>query len=270
MNFSQSEYYELLNRLDSMSQTSTWEIAGVVATFLAVLVALFFPLRDYIRRFPKLSIKARIPEIREPNLDEIRNPHVVFFIKNLSSETLYIKSAYLTFGLKSYHKFRIRLHLGLPQPIKILPYSEEPVTFLIYHKDAENGRNPIKKFLSTYKQIAEQYLQDFMGFEDIVDSSYLIQTNLGYHHKKIPKYAQGELLDELCYMIWTLDKDRQKIIHKYLKGRKISTSENFNNYLDEMKRLEEIRRKEYEDMCIKKTYEEKLAREKWHGKKIHF
>lgn len=258
MVISQNEYIELLNRLDNIAQISGWEIANVIATFCAVLVALFFPLREYVRTFPKFALKTNVPEIREKNLDGIDKPHVGISIKNLSKEVLYLKEAYLYFDFKNYHKFRVHLHLGLDKEVKILPYSEEFIEFLIWHKDAYNGYKPVKEFLSTNKQVAKQYLEDITGYEKIKDISIGIHTNLGRSYKKIPKWGWKELIEQLLDIAYSLDKERQDILDKYVRAKQVTDiKENFRKYLKEMKILDNKRYQEYKDKCIREKQEKK-------------
>lgn len=258
MVISQCEFSELLTKLDNISQVSGWEIANVIATFCAVMVALFFPLREYIRTFPKFALKIGVPEIREANLDGINKPHVGVSIKNLSKEVLYIKEAYLYFDLKDYHDFRIHLHLGINNEIKILPYSEEFIEFLIFHKDAYNGYKPIKEFLSTEKQVAKQYLEGITGYEKIKNISLCIHTNLGRSRRKISKWGWEELAEQLFGIAVTLDKERQDILKKHT-GKKLTgdIKENFREFLNKMKELDDKRYQEYKEKCKKGKQEEK-------------
>lgn len=259
MIISQCEFAELLVKLDNISQISSWEKANVIATFCAVIVALYFPLREYIRTlFPKFALKVNVPEIRDANLDGINKPHIGVSIKNLSKEVLYLKDAYLYFKLKDYRVFLIHLHLGLDNEVKILPYSEEFVEYLIWHKDAYSGRNPIKEFLSTNKQVAEQYLEGVTGFEKVKDIFMCICTNLGKSYRKIPKWGWYELIDQLFCIVDSLDKEKQAIRKKYFgKNQKGNINENFVNYLKEISILDEKRHKEYEDKCKRCKQEEK-------------
>lgn len=258
MVISQCEFSELLTKLDNISQVSGWEIANVIATFCAVVVALFFPLREYIRTFPKFALKIGVPEIRKANLDGINKPHVSVSIKNLSKEILYIKEAYLYFDLKDYHNFRTHLHLGIDNEIKILPYSEEFVEFLIFHKNANNGYKPIKEFLSTDKQVAKHYLEGITGYEKIRNISLCIHTNLGRSCKKVYKWGWEELAEQLFDIVFTLDKERQDILKK-LKGKKLKgdIKENFREFVNKMEKWNDKRYQEYKEKCIKGKQEEK-------------
>ncbi len=231
MVITQEEYVNLLEKLDQISRANGWDIAGVVATFLAVGVALFFPLRDYIRTFPRFSLKAKFPEIREANLDGINKPHVGMYIKNMSKEVLYVKGANLYFDLQDYRKFRVCLPLGLEEPLKILPYSEDFVNFFIWHKDYDSGRNPIKEFLSTDKQILEHYLGGITGFEKVIKISLGVQTNLGRSSQKIPKRSCLELSDEIFYIPFYLDPERKKLLKKCMCRESINNKESFREYL---------------------------------------
>lgn len=259
MIISQCEFAELLAKLDNASKISSWEKANVIATFCAVIVALFFPLREYIRTlFPKFALKVNVPEIREAKLDGIKKPHISVSIKNLSKEVLYLKDAYLYFKLKDYRVFLIHLHLGLENEVKILPYSEEFVEYLIWHKNAYSGRNPINEFLSTNKQVAKQYLEGVTGFEKVKDISMCIRTNLGRSCRRIPKWGWDELIDQLFYIVDSLDKEQQIIQKKYLgKNQKGNINENFVKYLKEINELNGKRYTEYEDKCKRCKQEEK-------------
>jgi hypothetical protein len=259
MIISQCEFSELLTKLDNISQTSGWEIANVIATFCAVIVALFFPLREYIRTlFPKFVLKTNIPEIRETNLDGINKPHIGMLIKNLSKEVLYLKDAYLYFDLKDYHDFRVHLHLGLNSEVKILPYSEEFVEYFIWHKDVDNGRKPVKEFLSTDKQVAKQYLEGITGYEKVKKIFLCVHTNLGRSCRKIPKWGWEELTEQLLDIAYSLDKEQQAIIKKYTsKKADQNIKENFSEYLSKMNELDKKRHQEYKDKCIKGKKEEK-------------
>lgn len=258
MTIDQTAYIELLARLDNIAQTSGWEIANVIATFCAVIVALFFPLREYVKTFPKFVLKIDVPEIREANLDGIGKPHVGISIKNLSKEVLYLKDAFLYFDLKDYHNFKVHLHLGLNNEIKILPYSEEFVEYLIWHKDVYNGRKPVKEFLSTNKQVAKQYLKGVTGYEKVKNISIAIHTNLGRSNKKIPKWGWEELVNQLLDIALSLDKERQTILKKHI-GKKPNKNihETFIEYLKDMERLDKKRYQEYKDKCAKGIQEEK-------------
>lgn len=265
MVISQNEYIELLTRLDNLAQTNGWEIANVIATFGAVVVALLFPLREYIRTFPKFALRTNVPEIREKNLDGIDKPHVGISIKNFSKEVLYIKDVYLYFDLKDYHKFRVHLHLGLDKDIKILPYSEEFVEFLIWHKDVYNGRKPIKEFLSTNKQVAKQYLEGITGYEKVKGISISVRTNLGRSYKKIPKWGWEELIEQLLDIAYSLDKERQGILDKYVRAKQVKdVKENFRKYLKEMRDLDNKRYQEYKDKCTREKQEEKERKKEMH------
>lgn len=258
MLISNCEYYALLNKLEVLATTSSWEKANVIATFLAVIVALFFPLREYIRTLPKYAIQVNVPEIREGKLDGIDKPHIGILIKNLSKETIYLKDAHLYFDLRDYHKIWISLHLGLDSEFKIPPYSEDFVEFLIWHKDANNGYKPIKEFLQTERQVAKQYLEGITGFEKVKNISLNICTNLGRSYKRVPKWGWGELSEQLFEIAATLDKERQVIIKQYAnKNNESNFKENFRKYLKEMDSLEERRYQEYKDKCIKGEQEEK-------------
>lgn len=258
MVISQCEFAELLIRLDNISQVSGWEIANVITTFCAVIVALFFPLSEYIRTFPKFSLKIDVPEIREANLDGIDKPHIGVSIKNLSKEVLYIKEAYLYFDLEDYHDFRIHLHLGINNEIKILPYSEELIEFFIFHKAAYNGYKPIKEFLSTDKKVAKQYLEGITGYEKVKNISLCIHTNLGRSCKKVSKWGWKELTEQLFGIAFTLDNERQDILKKHTdKKTKGNNKENFREFLNKIKALDDKRYQEYKDKCIKGKQEEK-------------
>lgn len=259
MVISQCEFSELLIKLDNISQVSGWEIANVIATFCAVVVALFFPLREYIRTlFPNFALKTNVPEIREANLDGINKPHVGMLIKNLSKEVLYLKDAYLYFDLKDYHSFRVHLHLGLNGEVKILPYSEEFVEYLIWHKDVYNGRKPVKEFLSTDKQVAKQYMEGITGYEKVKNIFLCVHTNLGRSCRKIPKWGWEELMEQLLDIVYSLDKERQDIRKKYFgKKQKEDLDGNFRKYLKEMDILDKKRYQEYKDKCTKGKREEK-------------
>lgn len=258
MVISQCEFSELLTKLDNISQVSGWEIANVIATFLAVIVALYFPLREYIHTLPKFALQANILGIRGSKLDGINKPHIEMSIKNLSKEVLYLKDAYLHFDVKDYHNFCVHLHLGLSDEVKILPYSEEFVEYLIWHKDVYNGRKPVTEFLSTDKQVARQYLEGITGYEKVKNIFLCVRTNLGRSCRKIPKWEWEELTEQLLDIAYSLDKEQEAIIKKYTsKKAEKNIKENFNEYLSKMKELDEKRHREYKDKCIKGKQEEK-------------
>ena len=251
------EYTILLEKLDAIAKTSGWEKANVIATFLAIAVALFFPLREYIRTFSKYALKIRIPELREKGTDKIDKPHVSLTIKNLSKDILYVKEAFLYFDFKDYHNFRISIHLGTKSECKILPFSEEDVDFLIFPKDVYNTSNVTKHFLSTDIQLAKQYLSGLTGFEKVKGISLNIRTNLGRYYRKISRWAWEEVSEQLFDFAFKLDDERESIINKYTTGKIDNIRTNFKEYMTEMTKLNEKRYQAYKEKCAKGKQKEK-------------
>lgn len=254
--------------LEQLNRVSGWDIANVCATFAAVIVALFFPLREYIRTFARFSLKAKIPEIREANLDPEKRPHVSLSIRNLSRETLTIKDVALIFTLHDYRNFNLCFHLQQNCELKLLPLSEEEIDFLfIDPKEAYRGSNHIKRILQTNKQVFEHYLAEITGFEKVKTVSLRIRTNLGIYRKKLPKWSYMELFDQVGTLIVMQDKKHQHILDKYTKNKNTKQLQNsFKDYLEEMNKFYADKKSEYQEKC-KKGREKDKAQRKFHKRR---
>ena len=254
--------------LEQLNRVSGWDIANVCATFAAVIVALFFPLREYIRTFARFSLKAKIPEIREANLDLEKRPHVSLSIRNLSRETLTIKDVALIFTLHDYRNFNLCFHLQQNCELKLLPLSEEEIDFLfIDPKDAYRGSNHIKRILQTNKQVFEHYLAEITGFEKVKTVSLRIRTNLGIYRKKLPKWSYMELFDQVGTLIVMQDKKHQHILDKYTKNKNTKQLQNsFKDYLEEMNKFYADKKSAYQEKC-KKGREKDKAQRKFHKRR---
>lgn len=252
------DYNMLLEKLDAIARTSNWEIAGVICTFLAVLVALFFPLREYLRILPKFAIKLGWVELRSENSDGIAYPHMSISIRNLSKEIIYIKDSYFYITLKSCEKFLVCMPLGLDKEIKILPYSEEDFDFFFLHRDASNGFKPIRRFLKTEKEIWEQYLRNVWGFEKVKDISFGIHTNLGRHIIKLPKWQWEEVKSNIYGIIRDRDKEYMDLMKK--KRSKNNSEDAFSDFKEifsNLKELEDKKYQQYNEDCRQKMLEKK-------------
>lgn len=256
---SDTEFTTLLEQLNSVSG---WDIANVCATFAAVLVALFFPLREYIRMFARFSLKVKIPEIREANLDLEKRPHVSLSIRNLSRETLTIKDVALIFTLHDYRNFNLCFYLHQNCELKLLPLSEEEIDFLfIDSKDTYRGSKHTKNILQTNKQVFEHYLSDITGFEKVKTISLWIRTNLGIYRKKLPKWSYIELFDQVGTLIFMQDKKHQRILDKYTKNKNTKQLQNtFKDYMAEMTKFYEDKKSAYQEKCQKGRTKEKAQR----------
>lgn len=253
---------EFTKLLEQLNRVSGWDIANVCATFAAVIVALFFPLREYIRTFARFSLKAKIPEIREANLDSEKRPHVSLSIRNLSRETLTIKDIALIFTLHDYRNFNLCFHLQQNCESKLLPLSEEELDFLfIDPKDAYKGFNHTKHILQTNKQILEHYLSDITGFEEVKKISLMVRTNLGTYRKKLPKCSYIELFDQVGTLIVMQDKKHQRILDKYTKNKNAKQFQNsFKNYLKDIDKFYADKKSVYQEKCQKGREKEQAQR----------
>lgn len=271
MDISQDRYMELIEKLDKIAQTidktaqtSGWEIANVIATFCAVAIALFFPLREYLRLFPNFSIKIDLPEFVSGFPEENIMPHVNLRIKNLSKEVLYVKDAYLFFHLKAYRNIWIPIHLGIKNDIKLLPYSEECVDFFIWNKEANSTYKPIQEFLSTNEQIAEQYLEGITGYEKVKKVSFSLYTNLGKSQIKLPKWSWSELADQIFCIALTLDEEYNSFMEESIKNiEKNNIKEKLKSLISNMKKLDQKRRREYKKKCKEEKLKEKESKKRY-------
>ena len=94
--------------------------------------------------------------------------------------------------------------------------------------------------------------------EKIKNISLCIHTNLGRSCRKISEWGWEELAEQLFGIVFTLDKERQDILKKHT-GKKLTgdIKENFREFLNKMKELDDKRYQEYKEKCIKGKQEEK-------------
>ena len=262
MILSNSDFQQLLKTIEQLGHDSAWDKAGVVATFLAVAVALFFPLREFLTTFAKFAIKSSIPEFRERKQDQEKCPHVELSIKNRSKEAIKIKELTIMFKLYSYHEFGVSIHLKPKSEIIIQPLSKEDITFLfVPSHEAYNQCAYAQQTLQTNKQVFSQYLKNVTGFEKLKEISVMIHTNLGPHREKLPKWSYMELFDQVGSFILSQDKEHMKIVNKYIKIKSAEdVSKNFKKFMSEMNMLYKKRFADYKEKCKKALEEEKLNR----------
>ena len=256
---SNSDFQQLLKTIEQLGRDSAWEKAGVVATFLAVAVALFFPLREFLTTFAKFAIKSGIPEFREGKQDQEQHPHVELSIKNRSREAIKVKELTIMLKLYSYHEFDVFIHLKPKSEIIIQPLSKEDITFLfIPPHEAYNQCAYAQQTLQTNKQVFSQYFKNITGFEKLKEVSVMIHTNLGPHREKLPKWSYLELFDQVGLFILSQDKEHTKIVNKYTKIKSAEDiSTNVKKFISEMKMLYNKRFADYREKCKKDLEEEK-------------